>query len=263
MDIKGFLIDLDGVLVKGKNFEVFEDAPLFIKKLRNNYIPFKIATNNSRIPPEEIAKRLKERGIVVDKEDIFSPMSLAPKVLTEDGTKTIFIIGEETLVEYMQKKGFKILGEPRVDGVLVAQDRNLNFEKIKIATTALKRHGAKLYAMNNNILSQDDDGLLFPGVGALSRLFVYACSCNENYVHFGKMSDIYNKYIFQSFNFPPEKLAIISDDLYIDLAGYKKLGLTTIFLTTGKYQISDIKEDMEPDLIFNSLSELIDYLEIK
>ncbi len=263
MDIKGFLIDLDGVLVKGKNFEVFEDAPLFIKKLRNNYIPFKIATNNSRIPPEEIAKRLKERGIVVDKEDIFSPMSLVPKVLTEDGTKTIFIIGEETLVEYMQKKGFKILGEPRVDGVLVAQDRNLNFEKIKIATTALKRHGAKLYAMNNNILSQDDDGLLFPGVGALSRLFVYACSCNENYVHFGKMSDIYNKYIFQSFNFPPEKLAIISDDLYIDLAGYKKLGLTTIFLTTGKYQISDIKEDMEPDLIFNSLSELIDYLEIK
>jgi len=107
--------------------------------------------------------------------------------------------------------------------------------------------------MNNNILSQDDDGLLFPGVGALSRLFVYACSCNENYVHFGKMSDI----------FPPEKLAIISDDLYIDLAGYKKLGLTTIFLTTGKYQISDIKENMEPDLIFNSLSELIDYLEIK
>ncbi len=263
MDIKGFLIDLDGVLVKGKNFEVFDDAPLFIKKLRNNYIPFKIATNNSRIPPEEIAKRLKERRIVVDKEDIFSPMSLAPKVLTEDGTKTIFIIGEETLVEYMQKKGFKILSEPRVDGVLVAQDRNLNFEKIKIATTALKRHGAKLYAMNNNILSQDDDGLLFPGVGALSRLFVYACSCNENYVHFGKMSDIYNKYIFQSFNFPPEKLAIISDDLYIDLAGYKKLGLTTIFLTTGKYQISDIKEDMEPDLIFNSLSELIDYLEIK
>ncbi len=263
MDIKGFLIDLDGVLVKGKNFEVFDDVPLFIKKLRNNYIPFKIATNNSRIPPEEIAKRLKEREIVVDKEDIFSPMSLAPKVLTEDGTKTIFIIGEETLVEYMQKKGFKILSEPRVDGVLVAQDRNLNFEKIKIATTALKRHGAKLYAMNNNILSQDDDGLLFPGVGALSRLFVYACSCNENYVHFGKMSDIYNKYIFQSFNFPPEKLAIISDDLYIDLAGYKKLGLTTIFLTTGKYQISDIKEDMEPDLIFNSLSELIDYLEIK
>ncbi len=263
MDIKGFLIDLDGVLVKGKDFTVFEDAPLFIKKLKSNYIPFKIATNNSRIPPEEIAKKLKENGIPVDKEDIFSPMALAPKVLTEDNINTLFIIGEDTLIDYMKKKGFKVINEPKVDGVLVAQDRALNFEKIKIATTALKRHGAKLYAMNNNLLSQDDDGLLFPGVGAVSRLFVYACSCNENYTHFGKMSEIYNKYIFQSFNFPPEKLAIISDDLYIDLAGYKKLGLTTVFLTTGKYQISDIKENMEPDLIFNSLSELLNYLEIK
>ncbi len=263
MDIKGFLIDLDGILVKDKDFNIFDDAPEFIKKLRSNYIPFKIATNNSRIPPEEIAKNLKERGIPVDKEDIFSPLALAPKVLNEEGIKSIFVIGEQTLIDYLTKHGFKVMDDPKVDAVLVAQDRNLNFEKLKIATTALKRHTAKLYAMNNNLLSQDGDGLLFPGVGAISKMFVYACTCNEDYIHFGKMSEIYNKYIFQSFNFPPDKLAIISDDLYIDLAGYKKLGLKTIFLTTGKYQISDIKENFEPDLIFNSLSELINYLEIK
>ncbi|NPA51628.1 MAG: HAD-IIA family hydrolase [Aquificae bacterium] len=263
MDIKGFLIDLDGVLVKDKDFSVFEDAPEFIKKLRSNYIPFKIATNNSRIPPEDIAKILKNKGLPINKEDIFSPLSLAPKVLNEEYIKSIFVIGENTLVNYLKKHGFKIQDDPKVDAVLIAQDRNLDFEKLKIATTALKRHTAKLYAMNNNLLSQDGDGLLFPGVGAISKMFVYACTCNEDYTHFGKMSDIYNRYIFQSFNFPPEKLAIISDDLYIDLAGYKKLGLKTVFLTTGKYQISDIKENFEPDFIFDSLSELLTYLEIK
>ncbi len=263
MEIKGFLIDLDGVLVKDKDFNIFEDAPEFIKKLRSNYIPFKIATNNSRLPPEDIAKKLKEKGIPVDKEDIFSPLSLAPKVLNEDGINSIFVLGEDTLINYLKQYGFKIVNEPKVDAVLVAQDRHLNFDKLKIATTALKRHSAKLYAMNNNLLSQDGDGLLFPGVGAISKMFVYACTCNENYIHFGKMSDIYNKYIFQSFDFPPDKIAIISDDLYVDLAGYKKLGLKTIFLTTGKYQITDIKENFEPDLIFNSLKELLNYLEIK
>ena len=263
MEIKGFLIDLDGILVKDKDFNIFEDAPEFIKKLRSNYIPFKIATNNSRLPPEDIAKKLKEKGIPVDKEDIFSPLSLAPKVLNEDGIYSIFVLGEDTLINYLKQYGFKIVNEPKVDAVLVAQDRHLNFDKLKIATTALKRHSAKLYAMNNNLLSQDGDGLLFPGVGAISKMFVYACTCNENYIHFGKMSDIYNKYIFQSFDFPPDKIAIISDDLYVDLAGYKKLGLKTIFLTTGKYQITDIKENFEPDLIFNSLKELLNYLEIK
>lgn len=262
-EIKGFLIDLDGVIVKGKNFEIFEDAVDFFKILKKNYIPFKIATNNSRIPPSDIAKELNKKGIPVKEKDIFSPLSIAPKVLKEESINSLFVLGEQTLKEFLRKKGFKVLENTDVDAVLIGQDRTLNFEKIKVATTAIKRHGAKLYALNNNILSQDDDKLLFPGVGSIARMFAYTCSLKD-FEHFGKNSKLYNRYIFDELSLPMERLAIISDDLYTDLSGYKKHGLKTIFMTTGKYTVSDIiSKELEPDFIFNSLTELMENLGIK
>ncbi len=263
-EIKGFLIDLDGVIVKGKNFEIFEDAVEFFKRLKKNYIPFKIATNNSRYPPEEIAKNLQSKGLNIKEKDIVSPLAIAPKVLKESDIKTLFVIGAKSLKNYLKKKGFKILETPDVDGVLVGLDKEFSFQKMKIATTGLKRHGAKLFALNKNLISQDDeDKLLFPGVGSVAEMFANACSIKE-YQHFGKNSKLYNKYIFDELSLPLDRLAIISDDLYTDLLGYKKHGLKTIFVTTGKYAISDItSKELEPDFIFNSLKELMENLGIK
>ena len=262
-EIKGFLIDLDGVIVKGKSFEIFEDAITFFNILKKNYIPFKIATNNSRIPPEEIASKLNKQGIKIKEKDIVSPLSIAPTVLKENEVSSLFVIGEESLKEFLKSKKFKILENQNVDAVLIGQDRTLNFEKIKIATTAIKRHGAKLYALNNNLLSQDDDKLLFPGVGSVAKMFVYACSLKE-FEHFGKNSKLYNRYIFNELSLPLDRLAIVSDDLYTDLLGYKKHGLKTIFVTTGKYKISDItSKELEPDFIFNNLTELMENLGLK
>ncbi len=263
-EIKGFLIDLDGVIVKGKNFEIFEDSVYFFKILRKNYIPFKIATNNSRYPPDEIAKNLQLKGLNIKEKDIVSPLAIAPKVLKEEKINSIFIIGAETLKNYMKKNGFKIYNNPEVDAVLVGLDKEFNFQKMKIATTAIKRHGAKLYALNKNLISQDEeDKLLFPGVGSVSEMFANACSIKE-YQHFGKNSKLYNSYIFDELSLPLDRLAIISDDLYTDLLGYKKYGLKTVFLTTGKYKVSDItSKELEPDYIFDSLTELLENLGLK
>jgi 4-nitrophenyl phosphatase len=263
-DIKGFLIDLDGVIVKGKNFEIFEDAVYFFKILKKNYIPFKITTNNSRYPPFEIAKRLKEKGISLKEKDIVSPLSIAPEVFNQKNIKSLYIVGAETLKDYMKTKGFKILNSFEVDAVLIGLDKNFNFQKMKIATTAIKKHGAELFALNKNLISQDEeDKLLFPGVGSVATMFANACSIKE-YQHFGKGSKLYNKYVFDELSLPLDRLAIISDDLYTDLYNYKKYGLKTIFMTTGKYTISDIKsKDLEPDFIFNSLTELMENLGLK
>ena len=94
-------------------------------------------------------------------------------------------------------------------------------------------------------------------------MFVYACSLKE-FEHFGKNSKLYNRYIFNELSLPLDRLAIVSDDLYTDLLGYKKHGLKTIFVTTGKYKISDItSKELEPDFIFNNLTELMENLGLK
>ncbi|WP_457641891.1 HAD-IIA family hydrolase [Persephonella sp.] len=257
MKIEGLLIDLDGVLIKNSSFNIFNDVPVFIEYLHKNNIPFKITTNNSRIPPSEIARKLKERGVDINEKDIVSPLFVAPEVLKKEGITKVYIIGSEELKNYFSEKGFSVEENEEVDCVLIGMDKKLNFDKLKIATTALKRNNARLFALNKNLISQDDDGKLFPGVGSIAQMLAY--TCNINFEHFGKISRLYNETIFKSINIPPEKLAIISDDLYIDLKGYKSLGLKTIFITTGKYTIDDIGE-YKPDYIFNSLTEIMEFM---
>ncbi|ACO04278.1 MAG TPA: hypothetical protein DEP48_01340 [Persephonella sp.] len=255
--IEGLLVDLDGVLVKDGELNIFEDAPLFIEFLHKNNIPFKIATNNSRRPPSQIASILREKGLDINDDDIVSPLSVAPEVLKEKGIKSLYIIGAQTLKDYFKEKGFDVKDDENVEAVVIGMDKSLNFHKLKVVTTAVKRFNAKIYALNRNLISQDDDGMLFPGVGSVAKMFAYAC--NTDFEHFGKMSDLYNDVIFRSLGKPVEKLGIISDDLFVDLKGYGSIGLTTIFITTGKYRVEDIK-DFEPDYIFNSLKEITEFM---
>ena len=261
MRIKGFLIDLDGVLTKDENFSPINGAIEFISYLKKENIPFVIATSNSRYPPEEIVKKMQKHGFEIDSSDIVSPLVVAPEVLKKEDMKTLFILGSDAVKKFFVEKSFKVIDDYHVDAVLVGLDKSLNFQKIKIVTTALKREKAKLYALNKNIISKDDDGLLFPGVGTVAKMFATACQCNENFKHFGKGGEEYNKVIFEKIGIEPENLSIISDDIFVDLGGYQKLGLKTIFVTTGKYTVEDIPEDIKIDLVVNSLTELIGRIE--
>ncbi len=260
MQIKGFLVDLDGVLVSGDDFIPLEGAVEFIDFLKKKNIPFKIATSNSRYSPEELSKILRNVGFNIESTDILSPLSIAPQYLKQKGIKLLFVIGSENLKKYLSEKDFLIKEDENVDGVIVGLDKTLNFEKLKTATTAIKRNKAKLFALNGNRISKDIDNRLFPGVGSVAQMLAYATSCCEKVKHFGKMSDIYNKIAFEELRLKPEETAIVSDDLFVDIAGYKSLGLTGIFLTTGKYTEEDINENNKPDKIYHSLKELIDDL---
>lgn len=263
MEVKGFLVDLDGVLVSGDDFIPLEGAVEFIDILKKKKIPFKIATSNSRYSPEELSRILKNVGFNIESSDILSPLSIAPIYLKEEGIHSIFVIGSENLKNYLSQQGFIIKEDENVDCVIVGLDKTLSFEKLKIATTAIKRNKAKLFALNGNRISKDVDGKVFPGVGAVANMLAYATSCCEIVKHFGKMSDIYNKIAFEKLGFKPEEIAMISDDLFVDLAGYKSLGLKSIFLTTGKYTKEDINDNNRPDKVYNSLKELIKDLRLE
>jgi len=256
--MEGFLIDVDGVLTKDENFSPLEGAIEFINYLNSKKVPYLIATSNSRFSPEEIVQRMRENGFDISLDRIITPLVVAPAVLKKEGIESLFIIGSDSLKGYMKEKGFEIKSTPDVDGVLVGLDKKLTFEKLKIGTTALKVNRAKLYALNRNIISKDDDGMLFPGVGTVAKMLSIACQCNENFKHFGKMGDEYNKIAFDKLGIKDtSKIGMISDDIFVDLKGYKSLGLRTVFVTTGKYTEEDAKGAEFIDIIVNNLKELI------
>ena len=254
MGVKGLIIDLDGVLTKDKLLTPFEDAEYFINYINKKEIPYKIATNNTLYSPENLEAKLKQNKINIKTGSLITPLFVAPRYMKNQSIENIFVIGSEELTEFFKAKGFNVKNSVNLDAVVIGQDKNLNFEKLKISTSAIKQNKAKILALNANLITKDDDGLVFPGVGSIAQMLSYATK--TSWIHFGKNSEEYNKELFKGFENLSD-LAVISDDIFTDLIPFSKLGLKTIFITTGKYKKEDIPSNFKPDYIIDSLKEII------
>ena len=66
---QGFLIDMDGVLYRGKT--ILPGGDTFISTLIERKLPFLFLTNNSRHTRRDIATKLNRMGIRVEEEHIY------------------------------------------------------------------------------------------------------------------------------------------------------------------------------------------------
>ena len=98
MKYKGYMIDLDGTIYRGK--ERIPAAKDFVERLQAAQIPFLFLTNNTTKSPEDVVKNLAENhDIHVQPAQVYTPALATAAYLTDlnhgDVTgKSIYIIGE-------------------------------------------------------------------------------------------------------------------------------------------------------------------------
>ena len=253
------LLDLDGVLVKNKKLDLFDDTLDFLGFLREKGIPFRVVSNNSRIPPAELRRRLAEKGVKLEEDELITALMVAPYYLKR--FKSVFAFAEEAVKEYLRQEGINVVDDYNVEAVFVAQNHGVTFKDIKYATTALKVNSAKLVAVNLNKLAKDSDGLFYPASGAWAHMFAEAADYPENQIiSLGKPSSQFFKRALEGFE--GKTIYFASDDFYTDLIPAEFYGIKTLFMTTGKYSEEDLKKaGYKPHKVFHSLTELKEFLE--
>lgn len=253
------LLDLDGVLVKDKALNPFPDTHSFLNGIRSLNIPFRVVSNNSTRPPKKILEELKNKGIELREDEFISPLSILGDYLKEKGIKRVFFIGMPVVREYLLDLGFEVLEDYRVDAVVIAQDRSIDFKKLKLATSAVFLNGARIVPVNLSRIVKDDDGLYFPGAGSIAISIAHACNYKDAIPNLGKPSKEFIEHALKGLQ--GEEVYLVSDDIYTDLMGAKDLGIRTVFMTTGKYKEEELKKaSFSPDLVFNSLEDLLQHL---
>ncbi len=246
---------MDGVLTRDKEFTPFEEAPSFIAFLKEKKIPFRIVSNNSTRPPQLIVKKLREKGFPLEEEDFISPVGVLPGYLRKLGVRSLFVIGTPMLKEFLREKGFEVKDSHEAECVVIGQDKEVDFPKIKTATSAVFLNGAKIVPVNLSRIVRDSDGLYFPGAGSYAHMLKHATNYEGELPNLGKPSPDFINLALEGL--PREKVYLISDDVYTDLMGARELGIGTIFMTTGKYGREEIKKaGFEPDYVFDSLGDL-------
>ncbi len=261
----GFLLDLEGTLVKDKSYTPFEEALEFTEELDRRGIPWIVATNNSTEKPYVLIDILKEKGFNVNEKKLLSPSYLAKVFLKREGVKSIYFLGTEKMREFFEESGFEVRDDHNVDAVVVGRDRAVNYQKLKTAASALVLNNAKLFSFHMNRLILDPDGLVAPSVGAIATALSYAA--NKPIVSFGKPSKEYFRRAFEMLGIDdPGSVYMVSDDPFTDLAdGKKAVGFKTVFVLSGKYKdvsvLDAIPEELRPDYVLAHIGECLELLD--
>ena len=102
---KSFLIDMDGVLVRGNN--LIPGADQFIDRLKSANRKFLILTNNSERTPQDLQHRLQKIGLNVTADHLYTSALATARFLSSQKPKgTAFVIGGSGLIEALHDVGY-------------------------------------------------------------------------------------------------------------------------------------------------------------
>jgi HAD superfamily hydrolase (TIGR01457 family) len=249
----GFIFDLDGTVYReSKLIDGAKEIFHIIKSLNKKYV---FVSNRTTFTSSQYKEKLKSFGIECEQNQIITSAEVTKNYLLENHqNENVFVIGEETFIDYLKSSGIKI-GDYKIDIVLVTLDRTLTFEKILIAQRALK-NGAKFFAANADLTCPiEDDEILDAG---------YTITMLENLtgkkleITFGKPSNFIIQEVLKRISLPKQECILIGDRLETDILMAQNNGIRSALVLSGvtkkkQLEISYIK----PDFILNSIGDLI------
>jgi HAD superfamily hydrolase (TIGR01458 family) len=253
-----YLIDIEGTIVKDKSLVPIEGAIDWMNSLKSNDCRFVLVSNNTTHKPADLLSLLRNSGFNLEEENLVTCIGAALNWLKAKKIKSCFVIGTPQLKSLLNENGIETKEDEKAEAVLVGLDTSLDYQKLKIATNALVKNKAYLLALHENRLYQDEKGELSPSVGAVVKALEYACQKKAKV--FGKPNPAFFREVLKKFNAKAEDCIMISDDPLSDLFGAKKLGMKTVFVTSGKYKdqgvLKSLNKKFQPDFVYQNISRI-------
>ncbi|HVB60192.1 MAG TPA: HAD-IIA family hydrolase [Ktedonobacteraceae bacterium] len=249
--IKNYLIDLDGVILRGPT--LIPGAADFIQKLRAQNIPFLIFTNNSEYTPRDLQVRLSYMGLEVTPENIFtSALATAQFLFSQHPTGRAFAIGESGLTTALHDIGY-ILTDQEPDYVVLGETTTYSFERITRAIRMVSA-GARFIATNPDVMGPGEGGIV-PATGAVAALISAATGVKPYFV--GKPNPLMMRMALRAINAHSEDSAIIGDRMDTDIVSGTESGLRTILVLTGVTRRDQVERfPYRPTWIRESIAEV-------
>lgn len=131
MAYKGYMIDLDGTIYRGK--EKIAAAKRFIESLQARNIAFLFVTNNTTKVPADVVNNLANNfDIHVTEKEVYTAALATADYLDalNPDKRSVYIIGENGLKKAVMDKKF-IIEETTPDYVVVGLDSDVTYHNLK------------------------------------------------------------------------------------------------------------------------------------
>ncbi|OCC22593.1 hydrolase [Croceicoccus estronivorus] len=251
MQLEGVLLDIGGVVYIG-------DRPLpgavdAIGRLRDAGIAIRFLTNSTRSPHRVLLRKLRDIGVDVAAEELFTPALAARRLIEEEG------LAPHLLIHPSLEEDFAGLPSGDREAVIVGDaGEGFSYAALNAAFRALDR-GAAFLALANNRSFRDVDGELSLDAGPFVAALAFA-SRREPIV-LGKPAPNFFESALASMACPAGAAVMIGDDVESDVIGAMKCGLSGVLVRTGKYREGAERDaGLPPDAVADDLAAAVDWL---
>jgi phospholysine phosphohistidine inorganic pyrophosphate phosphatase len=248
------LVDLDGVIYQGG--DAIAGAVDTINWIHSSVIPHLYVTNTTSKSRGSLLDKFNQIGFDAQVNDIFTPIVAASQWLNRRRLKRIvFFVPENALAEF---EGFQQLDyrtAELVDAIVLGDlGEEWTYPKLNQAFRLLMAEPRPvLIALGLTRFWQAADGLRLD-VAPFVKALEYASSSESEVL--GKPSLAFYESALGLLNAKAKNAIMVGDDIVGDIEGAQKAGMRAILVKTGKYREQDVKGDIKPDVVLDSIANL-------
>lgn len=251
MTYKGYLIDLDGTIYKGKDRIPAGEA--FVHELQKRGLPYLFVTNNTTRTPEMVRDMLAEHfNIDTPLETVYTATLATIDYLNDKALgKKVYVIGDVGLKQAIAEAGY-VVDQDNPDYVVVGLDWEVDYEKFSLATLAIQK-GAHFVGTNPDLNIPTERGLM-PGAGSLIALLEAATRVQP--VIIGKPQAVIMEKALEHLGLPRDQVLMVGDNYLTDIRAGIDNGIPTLLVTTGFTRPEEVADlPIQPTHVLASLEE--------
>lgn len=251
MAYKGYLIDLDGTIYKGR--ERIPAGERFIQRLQEQEIPYLLVTNNTTRTPQMVQDMLTQQfNIQTPLETIYTAtMATVDYMKDMNRGQTVYVIGETGLKSAISEAGY-IEDKENPAYVVVGLDSQVTYDMLATATLAIAK-GALFIGTNPDLNIPTERGLM-PGAGSLVALLEAATRVKPVFI--GKPNAIIMNKALDILQVKRSEAIMVGDNYLTDIMAGIQNDIASLLVTTGFTKTEEVANlPIQPDYVVASLDE--------
>lgn len=251
MAYKGYLIDLDGTIYKGR--ERIPAGERFIQRLQEQEIPYLLVTNNTTRTPQMVQDMLAQQfNIQTPLETIYTAtMATVDYMKDMNRGQTAYVIGETGLKSAILEAGY-IEDKENPAYVVVGLDSQVTYDMLATATLAIAK-GALFIGTNPDLNIPTERGLM-PGAGSLVALLEAATRVKPVFI--GKPNAIIMNKALDILQVERSEAIMVGDNYLTDIMAGIQNDIASLLVTTGFTKAEEVPNlPIQPDYVVASLDE--------
>jgi NagD protein len=248
---KNYLIDMDGVLVRGQS--PIPGADRFLSRLKERGARYLVLTNNPIYTQADLARRLQGIGLSVEARNFFtSSMATATFLKTQKHNGRLFVIGESGLINPLHDAGFTITDEdPHY--VVLGETKAYNLEAVTKAIRLIT--GGVRFIATNPDPSGPGEGGIMPACGAMAALIEKASGISPFFI--GKPNPLMMRTALNYLGAHSENTVMVGDRMDTDIVAGVESGMDTVLVLSGVTGMEDLPRfPFQPTMISDSVDAI-------